>query len=125
MAAVVESEAAEKTQVVLIWLAFSDMAIQHVDSMVLSNVARQVFSRTDQMITKFPHKPRHIRDKIYHPFTIAAAGEPTPRNQSPLSADIGSLNPRDWIPGTAILTPNCCWQRGGGTVKSPFLYCAK
>ena len=45
--------------------------------------------------------------------SLVFVAAPTPRNRSPLSADIGALKRLDLKSGTAVLAPNGCWRMDG------------
>ena len=49
----------------------------------------------------------------------------TPRNRSPLSADIGALNRLDLKSGTVVLAPNGCSRMDDDTGGPQFLYYAE
>ena len=69
MTAVVEGQTAEKRHYLDKACLFV-IVFQRVKTVVVGDVPGQVFATTDWMITKFPHKPGHICDEIYHPFTV-------------------------------------------------------
>ena len=70
MATIVESQAAEETEIVFIGFTGFRIIFHRVDASVLRYVTRQVFPSSDRMIPDLPNKPSHIRDEIHDPFTV-------------------------------------------------------
>ena len=68
MATVVEGQTAEKTQIIFIRSASSDIAIKWGDSHVVHDITWWMFATADRVVSNVPNKPRHIRHQIHHPF---------------------------------------------------------
>ena len=72
MATIVEGEATEKAEIVLVGFTSSNVTIQGGDSHIVHDIAGQVFSTTDRVIANLRYKPGDISYKIHDPFTIRA-----------------------------------------------------
>ena len=70
MATIVESQAAEETEIVFIGFTGFRIIFHRVDASVLRYVTRQVFPSSDRVVSNFPNKPGNIRDEIHNPFTV-------------------------------------------------------
>ena len=126
MTAVVESKATEKNTGYLDKARLFggyDLKVQSHDSQLCDQVngfhdRSGGLEFSTQTMSHSSRDPRPI-------YCSAAAGEPTLRNRSLLSADIGGLNRLDQKREKVVLIPGCCWLKGGDTGGRRFLYCVK